>query len=665
MSPLRDRVAEVEHGCFVLSRVDLDYRDGGERRVLEIVEGAADLTSLSDELERQASTWPERYHLVKSRGNVVRPLALARTDRVLELGAGCGAVTRVLGERCSLVDAVEPMPERARIARARTRELDGVEVFVGTLDDVPPEASYDLVTLVGVLEYVADGRPEHAAYAGYLREVGRRLRPGGTVLIAIENRIGVKYLAGAPEDHTNRLFDGLEDYPRGGHARCFTHLELESIVEQAGLVPRFLYAFPDYKLPRVVFADGLLHDDAGRRLACDLPRFPSPSWMGPGARAADERRLWHTLVKDGLGAQFANSFIVLATAGDESPLWPQELAACFYNTHRRSSFATQTRVVRRADGSIGLEQSLVGGEERRVEDGALALDLRSWSFVPGETLLDVLASCAPDDVPPLLLRWRQVLRSVFNDPTARAPLDLVPHNLVVTRGDRLVPIDLEWSSAGYSEDDVVARGVLWLAAMVSEITVPERWPGATVRELAVRFGRQAGLEPGGAWIDPALRREAEFQARIYDADPDDPGWDEALQRQLAGLESNMARRLDHMPLGLRDHDRLLSAEARVEDAERRLTHAAGVLAGYEADIGHLRSDLDKCSEELSSAMTREQTAAARVAATETALAQAEAALDDQRRRVAEMEDRWRRLESRLPVRLYREAQAIRRRRHRG
>ena len=55
----------------------------------------------------------------RSRANAVRALTLPTQSRVLEIGAGCGAITRYLGETFEQVDALEPMLARARVARSQ------------------------------------------------------------------------------------------------------------------------------------------------------------------------------------------------------------------------------------------------------------------------------------------------------------------------------------------------------------------------------------------------------------------------------------------------------------------------------------------------------------------------------------------------------------------
>jgi len=163
-TPVRSLGTKGADGCVLLRDVSLAYRDGGEEEVLRLITETMDLSSASDELIRRADGWAQTYHLHPARANIVRCLELPESARVLEIGAGCGAITRYLGETCMLVDALEPVPVRAAATRARTRDLDNVEVFVGDLADVPVDAAYDVIVVIGVLEYVGEGNADCAPY---------------------------------------------------------------------------------------------------------------------------------------------------------------------------------------------------------------------------------------------------------------------------------------------------------------------------------------------------------------------------------------------------------------------------------------------------------------------------------------------------------------------
>ena len=93
------------------------YSDGAEAeaRLLGVVSQAKDRGTFSPELAKAINDWPSEYHLSRARHCLVRPLGIRPEDKVLELGSGCGAVTRYLGEIGANVVAVEGSLARARV----------------------------------------------------------------------------------------------------------------------------------------------------------------------------------------------------------------------------------------------------------------------------------------------------------------------------------------------------------------------------------------------------------------------------------------------------------------------------------------------------------------------------------------------------------------------
>src|SRR5690606_18654041 len=131
------------------------YSDGDEieQRIASVIRNANDLSTLSDELERHCTDWPSTYHLSKTRANILRPFEKDLTGDILEIGAGCGAITRYLGERGANVLSLEGSPRRAAIARQRSRDLDNVTVLAETFDQFRCDKKFNAITLIGVLEY--------------------------------------------------------------------------------------------------------------------------------------------------------------------------------------------------------------------------------------------------------------------------------------------------------------------------------------------------------------------------------------------------------------------------------------------------------------------------------------------------------------------------------
>src|SRR5262245_60726420 len=124
---------------------EFDYSDGGptEAEIHRTIRDATDRSSGSFELERGIHDWPTQYHLSRARCNLLRPFELARYKNVLEIGAGCGAITRYLAENCASVTALEGSPDRAAIVRDRCADLENVTCVCANLEDVRFSKRFD------------------------------------------------------------------------------------------------------------------------------------------------------------------------------------------------------------------------------------------------------------------------------------------------------------------------------------------------------------------------------------------------------------------------------------------------------------------------------------------------------------------------------------------
>src|SRR5690242_9146255 len=193
----------------------IGYSDGDEveQRIAGILNDAHDLTVLSAELASHCTDWPSLYHLSRRRANLLRPLEnQLQNASVLEVGAGCGAISRYLGETGAEVLALEGSPYRASIAASRCRDLDNVTVVAEAFHLFKSVQQFDVVTLIGVLEYARKFFPSSRGDSvdAMLARVKNLLKPGGKVILAIENQLGLKYFAGFPEDHTGTCMFGIE-----------------------------------------------------------------------------------------------------------------------------------------------------------------------------------------------------------------------------------------------------------------------------------------------------------------------------------------------------------------------------------------------------------------------------------------------------------------------
>ena len=233
------------------------YSDGAiEDEILDITKNAARIEYPS--IIEQKNSWPILYHLSYLRGNIVDWLPITKSMKVLEIGSGCGAITDKLSEKAGHVTCVDLSAKRSMINAYRNQDRDNIEIYVGNFNDIEPTLScdYDLVCLIGVFEYGNSYIQTETPYEDFFKIMQKHRKKDGLLVIAIENKFGLKYWAGCKEDHLGTYFAGLEGYPDGGSARTFTRRGLEKIFRSCGETNyHFYYPYPDYKFPTTIYSD--------------------------------------------------------------------------------------------------------------------------------------------------------------------------------------------------------------------------------------------------------------------------------------------------------------------------------------------------------------------------------------------------------------------------
>lgn len=249
--------------------------------------------------------WAVMYHFSNVRENILRWYPFTGSEKVLEIGAGCGAVTGILSECCERVDCVELSEKRSLVNAYRHRDRENIRILLGNFQDIETtlENDYDVITLVGVLEYARLYIDAENPYEAFLAAIGQHLAPGGRVFVAIENRLGMKYWAGCTEDHSGTMFDGIEGYSPDAGVRTFSKPELEALFSAAGYSDvRFYYPYPDYKFPIEIFSDDYLPKPG--MLNQNMNNFDRARWV-----LFDEARAYDAMSDSALFPLFSNSYL--------------------------------------------------------------------------------------------------------------------------------------------------------------------------------------------------------------------------------------------------------------------------------------------------------------------------------------------------------------------
>lgn len=281
------------------------YSDGAiEDEILELVESGRSI----EEILKNDSRWPILYHLSPTRENILNWYDFGGSSSVLEVGAGCGAVTGSISRTAGHVTALDLSKKRSLINASRHKNLENLDIVVSNFQNFTPSHQYDYITLIGVLEYAASYmKDENSPYTSMLTHISNMLSENGTLIIAIENKLGLKYWAGAREDHTGKFFDGLEGYTNEDSVYTFSKNEIESLLRKTGFITQmFYYPYPDYKMPSQLFSDEFLPKSGEilkARSNYDMDRI----------KIFSEQEVFDTIKKASLIPEFSNSFLIFAS----------------------------------------------------------------------------------------------------------------------------------------------------------------------------------------------------------------------------------------------------------------------------------------------------------------------------------------------------------------
>lgn len=503
------------------------YSDGvSQEEVLRgVLRKAADLGSDSRELERHITDWVTEYHLSRKRSQLLRGFAFRRSDRVLEVGCGCGAITRYLGETFDDVVAIEGSHARAILARMRTKDQSNVSVLCAPFHDVTFRCRFDLIFCIGVLEYsklfVGGADP----WDSVLRLFAGLLAPGGAVVLAIENQFGLKYFASSTEDHNHIMFDGLEGYPRQDLHRTFGYKELGDRLARHLGPTRFYFPYPDYKLPSCV-----LSEEAFRKLnvAEMIGNYAPRDYSRARSPVFDQRLVLGELARNDMLHLFANSF--LAVAGDAAGARaPFEGLGVLFSDRRTREFQTETRITEHADGRVWVQKRRTG--TGASGDGAIRLFGYEGQWLASESIqMRVLRKAKRRKITfgelfePCAL-WMQKIRSIASTKSGELVVDgryvdCSWANSFVRDGE-CVFIDSEWvweeeirvntlvvRNAHYLLNEI--RGMRDLNPQLSQVGT---------KALVAKIGCELGVEITGRDWEEFRRLEAAFTQTVTGGRP--------------------------------------------------------------------------------------------------------------------------------------------------
>lgn len=438
-----------------------DYYSDGEIEE-ELLAIARDLSPIEFELEiEKRKSWPILYHLSAKRENIVDWIPFTKDQKVLEVGSGCGAITGALSRKSGSVTCVDLSKKRSLINAYRHSECDNVTIHLGNFKDVEPtlDTDYDYVLLIGVFEYGQGYIGGETPFVDFLNLLKNHVKPDGRIVIAIENKYGLKYFAGCREDHLGTFFSGIENYPEGGGVRTFSRTGLEKIFEACDISNyQFYYPYPDYKFMTHIYSDSYLPKQG--ELFNNYRNFDRDRML-----LFDETKAFNSILQDDLFPVFSNSYLVVL--GENLPVQYAK-----YSNDRASEFAISTKILTKEDGTVvarkypltdTAREHILGMADAyeslraRYEGSELAINTctlvdaeecyAEFEYVAGIPLSEYFDQyLAKDDIEGFMALYKEYLKRIeYNNGVEVSDFDLIFSNILVGEDGTWTIIDYEWT----------------------------------------------------------------------------------------------------------------------------------------------------------------------------------------------------------------------------
>ncbi len=453
-----------------------------------IIAGTADLTAYSRDLLRRSGDDRWAYHLSYRRHNLLESIAelFDRRGAALELGAGCGAVTRWLGERFRRVDAIEAARPAAVAARLRTRGMENVRIYCGDPPGTTFEGPYSLISLAGV------DKPSALLSAG----LAGSLCEDGILVLAFGNG--------------TRGPDGSIEF--------LSRERLASELSGYGLRQmQFYHVFPDHGFAETIIAES----DEIRHLKpynWIKKEFGPPRGM-PGhlllKEMVDSAGLW----------RLPGSLLALASRSGNVNLRTGWLINKFYNNEAHDEkFHHRITLERAGSYDYVVKRAPIGRGQAHVDLKKLEFRLEDGVYVPGELLsLKFFRAAMINDGGTSMGKVTRILhdRLILDYATGGTDregyplvkgdaMDYTFWNLVVRKNGELSFIDKKWRMKNdIPADFVLFRNFYYVYDKISPFLGGEECPGFIVRIVRRVYPRYSLKR-----FRVDLKYEEEFQSLV-------------------------------------------------------------------------------------------------------------------------------------------------------
>lgn len=452
---------------------------------------------------------PEQYEKIiekDTRTNIVNIFSEMRTNiikwypfepnkKILEIGANYGEITQELVKITPGVTSIEFTKEKIECIQKRIKENIKL-ILCENLKQLNLPEKYDYIIIIGTGEY--------AKKLGFknLKEMLEwsymQLSEEGKMLVAIDNKFGVKYLAGSTRNNKEVPFANYKNYIEKDY-KMYGKTELENMLKQFPKY-KFYYPVPNYNLTNMIYTDEYL---------------PKRSRYNIYYREDEEILFNETdfmeyAIKNSKFDFFTNSYLIEISKTDTSNVWYVNFSNMRQKQYKIITKITSEKVTKEAYGEQGKKhieniqknieklQQLGYTTCEKFQDGKILSQ-----FINKPTMDEYLARLLEQDKKEEFIqeldKWYKNLKQGF--------IDLVFQN-VFYDGNEYIVFDQEWYKEEASIEQIMYRSIKSLFFqhnyLKNKITIEELYKKYNITQEKIEQFEKEEIKLQEEIVDPKI-----------------------------------------------------------------------------------------------------------------------------------------------------------------
>ena len=185
----------------------------------------------------------------KQSQNILNWYPFDKDEEILEIGLSSNELTKMLCSKVKNVTIFET--DENKISEIEQNNLSNLNIL-----NKLNEKTYDTILLIGAISRLKDLFNENLSLKKIIKKLELNLKEQGKFIIAVDNKFGLRYFAGNPENIYNKRFESLYGYNNETEkTESFTRKKLVDIFDNLEYKYNFYYPLPDYKMPDIIFSD--------------------------------------------------------------------------------------------------------------------------------------------------------------------------------------------------------------------------------------------------------------------------------------------------------------------------------------------------------------------------------------------------------------------------